>query len=292
MFDTLNIPQRKVKGWSNINCPFCKNPPDTHFNGGFSEKVPAYNCWRCGKHYWLEALSLVLKISPIQAKKITESYSTEGRIEKKESKGNDLKLPGYDILTKYEQNYLINRGFNIPYLQRKYGIQGGGIAGTWSYRIIIPIFYQGKLVSWTGRSIFDRKTIDELQIPRYKNLSVEASVMNPKDIFFNLDNCRNDTVILLEGPFDVLKMGDGFTCSLGTSVTSSQILLLKNRFKEVIIAFDNEISAQEKAKKLAVNLDMVGLNVSICNICKDFNKNDPGELSMVEVKAIRKELNM
>ena len=164
--------------------------------------------------------------------------------------------------------------------------------GEWSYRIIIPIFFEGRLISWTGRSILDRKTLDEEKIPRYKNLSVEKSAINPKDILFNIDNCRGDSVVLVEGPFDVLRMGDGFVCSLGTSFTTRQIMLLKERFKEVMVAFDNEPSAQDKAKKLAIELDMVGVNSYVVNICADYNKNDPGELTANEAKEIRKVLEI
>lgn len=292
MFDTLKIPHRKVKGWANVNCPYCKNPPDEHFNGGFSEFGHAYNCWRCGKHYWLEALSLILHMSPSQAKRVAEGYSTASAVEKKESTGKDLILPGFDDLNAFETEYLKQRGYNIPYLQKKYGIKGGGVLGEWSYRIIIPIFFEGRLISWTGRSILDRKTLDEEKIPRYKNLSVEKSAMNPKDILFNIDNCRGDSVVLVEGPFDVLRMGDGFVCSLGTSFTTRQIMLLKERFKEVMVAFDNEPSAQDKAKKLAVELDMVGVNSYVVNICADYNKNDPGELTANEAKEIRKVLEI
>jgi len=291
LFDDMHIPQRRTKGWSNVNCPLCRNPVDTHFNGGFSDSSPAYNCWRCGKHYWLEPLSLILKTTPFEARKIVDSYSfnTANKPVDYERKQN-IVLPGCKELTRGEFEYLKNRQFNIPYLQKKYGIRGGGIAGDWSYRIIIPVFLEGKLVSWTGRSILDRKTIDELKIPRYKNLSIENSVINPKEILFNVDNCRNTYVILVEGPFDVLKMGDDCVCSLGTSVTAAQKKFLLSRFRKVFIAFDNEVSAQQKAKKLAVELDMLGIEVEVVNICADYNKNDPGELTTKEVLAIKKEL--
>ena len=90
---------------------------------------------------------------------------------------------------------------------------------------------------------------------------------------------------------DVLKMGDDTICSLGTSVTREQELFLKNRFDKVFIAFDNEPSAQDKARHLGMNLSSVGLKVEVVNICEDFNKNDPGELNESEVRQIKKELN-
>ena len=294
LFQKHGLEMRRSKTWVNVNCPFCKNPIDTHCNGGFSEGVPAFNCWRCGKHNWAEALSLILNVSPIEAKKIARQYSSQSSlpIERKTSRGENLKMPGFESFTDGEREYLENRGFDINYLKKKFGIRGGGIAGEWSYRILIPIFYNARLASWTGRSILPREIIDQDKIPRYKNLSVEKSEINPKDIFFNLDNSRNNSVILVEGPFDVLKMGDNTICSLGTSVTSAQKLLLLKRYKKVFIAFDNEPAAQEKAKKLGKDLNSLGLEVEVVNICEDFGKNDPGELVLDEVIGIKKELEL
>ena len=205
------------------------------------------------------------------------------------ARGQNLNLPGYH-LDENEREYLSSRGFDPDYLQSKFHIRGGGITGEWSYRILIPIYYHDVLVSWTGRSILSKDYQKEHKIPRYKNLSIEQSVINPKEIFFNLDNCDKDKVILVEGPFDVLKMGDDTVCSLGTSVTREQELFLKNHFKKVFIAFDNEPAAQEKARHLGMNLNSAGMEVEVVNICEDFGKNDPGELSENEVMLIKKEL--
>lgn len=291
---------RTSKDWVNTNCPFCRKPVDTHCNGGFSLTVPSYNCWRCGKHNWVEALSLIYNISPLEARKMAYNYSYgDTVIEKKISKGHNLKLPGYSTLTENEIKYLTNRNYNIPYLQKKFGIQGGGIWGDWSYRIIIPIFYKGELVSWTGRSILDKSVMKELNIPRYKNLSIEQSVVDPKTILFNSDNSRNDSVILVEGPFDVMRMGNDTVCSLGTSVTEAQKLYLVQNYGKVFIAFDNEVSAQNKAHKLGKELVSLGTEVEVVNICEDYiknengiimPKNDPGELTQKEVNEIKTEL--
>ena len=294
LFERHKLELRKSKGWVNVNCPFCKNPPDTHCNGGFSESVPAFNCWRCGKHNWVEALSLIFQVSPTEAKKMALNFSAGSAtpLSKKVSLGKNLKMPGYESFTEVEKDYLERRGFFIPEVKRKFGIRGGGIAGEWSYRILIPIFYNGRLVSWTGRSILPKDILDQDKIPRYKNLSVEKSEINPKDIFFNLDNSRNDSVILVEGPFDVLKMGNDTICSLGTSVTSAQKLLLLKRYKKVFIAFDNEPAAQEKGRVLGKDLNSLGLDVEVVNVCEDYCKNDPGELVKKEVVEIKKELGL
>lgn len=292
IFNELHIPTRNnVRLWSNINCPFCTNPPDTHFNGGFNLISPRYNCWRCGGHSWYDALSKVTGIPVNQIGSFVKSYSyvSKEKDVRKTALAEHLDLPGYK-LNEEEMKYLKDRGFDVNYVRNKFHLRGGGVAGDWSYRILIPIYYNRVLVSWTGRSILDRETIKKLNVPRYKNLSVEQSVINPKEICFNLDNSKKDSVILVEGPFDVLKMGDNTICSLGTGVTHEQELFLKNRYKKIFICFDNEPSAQEHGREVGMNLSAVGVDVELVNICQPFNKNDPGELNYSEVEAIKKEL--
>ena len=293
LFEDAHIKTRDdlSRGWTHTNCPFCKNPPDTHYNGGFDMNNPRFYCWRCGSHSYYDAVSKILNISISETKELFKSYNfiSDKKTIVRVAKAEHLDLPGYH-LDENEKEYLRSRGFDPEYLQNKFHIRGGGICGDWSYRILIPIYYNRVLVSWTGRSILDKQTIKELEIPRYKNLAIEQSVINPKEIFFNLDNCNGKGVILVEGPMDVLKLGDDTICSLGTSVTREQELFLKNKFDKVYIAFDNEPAAQDKARHLGMNLSSVGLKVEVVNICEDFNKNDPGELNESEVRQIKKEL--
>ena len=292
IFDNAHIPTRNTsKGWTNVNCPFCVNPPDTHFNGGFNILSPRYNCWRCGGHSWYDALSKILNIPVNQITQFVKSYSyiSKEKDTKKVAMAEHLDLPGFR-LSDEERDYMRNRGFDPDYIQSKFHIRGGGKAGEWSYRILIPIYYKNVLVSWTGRSILDKETLKKFNIPRYKNLSIEQSVINPKEICFNLDNSTQDKVILVEGPMDVIKMGDNTICSLGTGVTPEQILFLKNRYKKIFICFDNEISAQEHGREVGMNLSSVGVDVELVNICEPFRKNDPGELNYNEVKIIKEEL--
>ena len=293
LLEKFKVPVRTDvnKGWVNVNCCYCDNPPDEHFNGGFNVRNPRYSCWRCGSHYWVEALSKTIGVPFGEAKRVADAHSfvTSEPEEKKRAMAERLDLPGYP-LNDSEKAYLRQRGFDVDWVQSKFRLRGGGLAGEWAQRIIIPVYYKRVLVSWTGRSLLSRELIKELGVPRYKNLSIEQSVVNPKDVFFNMDNATKKSVMIVEGPFDAMKMGDDCVCSLGTSVTDAQRLLLKERYEKVFVCFDNEPSAQEKARKLGMNLASVGMEVEVVNICEPFGKNDPGELENSEAAAIKKEL--
>ena len=277
----------------NSNCPYCDTKIDS-FNMGFNPAGDYCTCWKCGGHRLDDALSKLLSIPKNKIDEVIEQY--KGRMTllnklngKRIGLASELKLPT-DTFTPMERKYLTSRNFNPKLLHNKYKVVGGGITGDWKYRIIIPLIINGKIISWTGRSILEKSKLKELNIPRYKNLSIEESVINPKECLFNLDHAKNKTVVLTEGAFDVMRLGDDFICSFGTSLTQSQIKELKMRYEKIFIMFDNEPEAQEKAKKYGMMLSSVGVDVEIVDAYSDFNKNDGGELNDEEVKIIRKEL--
>lgn len=281
------------RGWVNTNCPFCDDKPDS-FNLGFNPAGNYYHCWKSKHGYSLqEMLSVLLNIPVASVDEVLKDYAGKGEVlpEKKKSKVKFLELPT-DTFTPVERKYLKSRGFSPSYLNKKYHIVGGGIAGKWKFRIIIPIYYNGQLMSWTGRSILSKEKLKKLGIPRYKNLSIEKSVKNPKELFFNLDNCRGKEVVLTEGAFDVLRFDGNAICSLGTELTEGQVSLLAEKFEKVFILFDNEPEAQEKARKFGLQLSSIGIEVEIVDAYGDFGKNDMGECSPEEIKKIKEFINI
>lgn len=279
------------RGWVNTKCIYCGG---SSYKLGFNPTEDYCTCFACGLHNLKETLSKILSVPKKDIDDVIEQYKTRTIIlnklnDKKTTAVKNLVLPT-DTFTPIERKYLKSRNFNPSYLHKKYNVVGGGIVGDWKYRIIIPVIINGKIVSWTGRSILEKSKLKELNIPRYKNLSIEESVINPKECLFNLDHAKNKTVVLTEGAFDVMRLGDDFICTFGTSLTQSQIKELKMRYEKIFIMFDNEPEAQKKAKKYGMMLSSVGVDVEIVDAYSDFNKNDGGELNDEEVKIIRKEL--
>lgn len=283
---------RVNRGWTNVTCPFCD---DKTFNGGFNDTGNYFHCWKCGGHNFEQALSLVTSVPKNQIKDLIQQYtgrnSLLSQLNKKQAKAKKIELPTTGF-TQAEREYLLARNFSPRFLHEKYKVAGGGITGAWKYRIIIPLILEGKIVSWTARSILSKKQQEEQKIPRYKNLSIEQSVIDPKSILYNLDNCNEKIGVLTEGAFDVMRLGDGFFCSFGTELTQSQIMLIKQRFEKIFIMFDNEQPAQKKAKKFGLQIASIGVDVEVVDAYGDFGKNDGGELTDNEVQIIRKELGL
>lgn len=283
---------RVNKGWTNVTCPFCN---DKTFNGGFNNAGDYYHCWKCGGHNFKQALTRVTNIPINQVDDLISQYSGRNsllnKLNKKQAKATKLTLPT-DTFTPAERKYLKERNFSPKLLHEKYKIVGGGITGSWKYRIIIPLVLNGKIVSWTARTILSKKIQQENKIPRYKNLSIEQSVVDPKSVLYNLDHCEDKIAVLTEGAFDVIRMGDGFFCSFGTELTQSQISMIKQRFEKVFIMFDNEEEAQAKARKFGLQIASIGVEVELVDCYGDFNKNDGGQLNEQEVNIIRRELGL
>lgn len=249
-------------------CIFC-NDSSSHL--GWHKTKGFCNCWRCGHHSLFEVCK-ILHIPIQELKKYETRNIILEKLEKKQPIEN-ITLPG-NKLQKMHKDYLIKRGFNPDYLEKKYKLQGTGIIGDLAYRIIIPIFYQNKLISYQGRDITRKSDL------RY--FTFEG--VNLKDYLYNIDNCKEDWIIITEGVFKVFKLNNNTCCTFGAGFSNEQIFQLKN-YKKVYIYFDNDSTGIENAEKLCNILD--GLNVEVFNIQNDKNADD---LNDREIKLLFKKI--
>ncbi len=273
------------RGWVNVQCPM-PGCTDSGRHGGFNISGSYYHCWKCGGHDLKYTFKRLLHISDEKADELIQA--NEGRLNmldrlnKKVATAPKVVWPGKPLIP-IERKYLKGRGYDPDYLVEQYGIAGGGIAGPWRFRILVPLFQDKKLVSFLGRDITEQSN------QRYKNLNIEKSVIDPKHCLYNLDHCRKDHAAVLEGPTDVWTMGDGFVATLGTSVTPEQIRLLGQRFRKVTFLFDPEAEAQGKARKVGAQLAAMGTEVELVDLELD---HDPGDCDEDEVRYIRRELGL
>jgi len=127
-----------------------------------------------------------------------------------------LKLPlGTKGLTKGHKDYLINRRFDPDYLEAKYGLLGTGPVGDCSHRIVVPVFYQGQMVSWQARDITGKSEL------RYKSCAPAHEVMNHKRLIYNIDHCPRQSILVVEGFTDCWRFGDHCGATFGTTFTKA-----------------------------------------------------------------------
>lgn len=128
------------------------------------------------------------------------------------------------------------------------------LLGLYANRLIIPITMHHKRVSFVARDY----TNNALHKVLYPTGSEIASCL------FNYDVAiKNDTVIIVEGVFDAMRVGDNAVALFGKTVSMNQTeLLIKGLFKKAIVMLDSDAALE---------------TIEICNTLKTF----------LEVKAVR-----
>jgi len=106
--------------------------------------------------------------------------------------------------------------------------------------------------------------------------------MSEKDILFGAETCTN-TIIVVEGFFDMANIGDGAVCAFGLAYTQEQVRLMAG-YPRRIICFDNSSDAQRVASRLAGDLAVFpGETLQVT-----LDADDPGSASPEEVQELRK----
>ena len=263
-------------GWAQLRCPLCGDPSH-HL--GFNQESNSFKCWRCGKRSAKEIMPL---LSPLPWKEICRRYISKSTVimpkerrQRRPDKG--IILPkDFKPLQDQHKKYMADRGFDWQRIEKEYSVLGTGPLGKWKNRIIIPVIFKGSVVTYTSRDITGRS--DE----RYKACPGKDEGRNIKDCLYSLDKVKGDSVVVVEGPTDVWRLGEGTVATFGVEVSAVQKKLLKD-FKHISILFDPE--AGEEAEKLADDLALFS-DVEIVTIKED----DPGELTDRKAKRIMQRL--
>ena len=273
------------KGWVELNCPFCGNDPSFHLGINLSSGI--YHCWICGaKGHFEKLIQHQLGLSHGAVKKLIEKYEVNFFDEKVPEKNTDqIVFPKglEDSIPQLHKNYLKKRGFNADAVIKKYRLKAYyHIGGKWSYRIVIPIFIDGEIVSFIARDVTDKQT------PKYKNLSNEQSIINVKNCLYGIDSIKKGgKAILVEGVFDQWRVGDGSCAFLGVEYTNQQLFLLyEKELKEVYVMFDSD--AIKKANKLGHVLSTFVPKVEVIEL----DKGDPSDMTDGEINELRKEIGI
>jgi len=273
-----------TRGWVNVSCPFpfCSDPS---FHLGINTESNLYHCWVCGeKGHLKKLLHTILRKPYYEIEQIInsfETYQTEEQEEKIIQPVNtDLLKPYDNNLPALHRNYLISRNFDPDFIQKKYHIRYQYWSGYFAYRIIIPVIENGQIINLTGRDVSGK------QEERYKHLPNDKAILPMKEVLYNIDSIRAK-VIVVEGPTDCWRIGDGSVGTMGVEYTQAQIKLLANKnLKKAFILFDKE--AEKNAEKLANALSSFVGYVEVLYL----DKGDPADMDQEEVKTLRKEIGI
>jgi hypothetical protein len=262
-------------GWINIACCFCGKDP---YLGIHIEKCFAC-CWACGYHPLWQVISFITGLPTSECSRLARSLPRREESEvTRPKKTGTLKMPrGLDHLSNPHRDYLRSRGFKPRHIAQQWAVQGLGpfVERRLSWRLFIPVYVDGLMVSWTTRAIGEKE-------PRYLSAYDEDSEISINDCIYGIDYVGS-TIVLVEGPIDVWTIGPGAAALMGLKTSPCQLARLSNVPRRVI-CFDSEPDAQERARRLANDLSCLPGSTMQVTLCtgKDPNSADPAEIATLK----------
>jgi hypothetical protein len=279
-------------GYVGIRCRFCD---DDSNHLGIRIKDLQCSCWKCGGHSFPRLVQIIVGCPLREAKLITRNIEHDEdikpqRFESYSKKKNILPENARDLFPRVHLEYLRSRGFSPKQIIRKYSLKAVYRSGKYKFRIIIPAFERRKMIAFTSRDVTNE------QDPKYLAASAGECKVNPSEVIYNIDTVeRGRDAILVEGPFDVFKMGDGAICFFGVQLTGQRLLKLRSKeIRRLFVFYDADKPGRKQARRIARIAAPCVRSVEILKIqdaiVRD-SKTDPGSLSLDQCRRIKSYLD-
>lgn len=241
-------------GWISFNAICCHNrgeSRDTRQRGGLlmTEQGWNYHCFNCGfKAGWTPGHNIskntrnllswfglsnedISKLN-LYVLKTRDQTNSKEKIIDLHLESRELPKDSSSFQTLFDQgcedpdfisvvSYVMNRGMKLEWFDWHWSSEPG-----YRQRVILPIYYQNRIVGWTSRKINPGG-------PKYLS-DMQSGTL------FNLDRQSTDRsiVILVEGPFDAIAI-DGVAI-MTNEINEIQTTRIKNLGKSVIVVPDKD----------------------------------------------------
>ena len=286
VLDQLHIPYQTEghkhcrPGWANTKCCFCEGNPGLHL-GIRLDGSGAY-CWRCGNKPIYRTLSKLSNTPESQVRILAHRYiwtkpaskSTKVSIRRKA-----FKYPsGVGLLLPSHKRYLRIRNFPVNSLIKDWDILGAGHTAKlgeidYKWRLIAPIIWEGKVVSFQGRSVSDKVE------PKYKACPKDRELIEHQRIVYCHPDCDwSKPVVVVEGITDVWRLGKQAVAVFGIDYTIPQVRAIckkkrKAGDRQVIVLFDDDPQAIIAGERLVADLAFRGMEAR-----QEIIVGDPGAM--------------
>lgn len=257
------------EGWLNTDCPQC-GPGSNKFHLGFNLAGRYFHCWKCG---WIPTRK-VLTLWKVPDEKARSFGAVRPLHLPKQIVAGRLKEPvGRAPLLPVHRRYLKRRGFDPEELERIWGLEGLGLVAVLPWRIYIPISFREQRVTWTTRAV------GKVQA-RYISATPAEEAVPIKELIYGLDLVR-DSIVVVEGPADVWRIGPGAGALFGSAYTQAQVRLIAQVPRRFILL---DRDAAHVARRLAGELGSYpGRTVLL-----DSRADDPGTMDDRELARLRR----
>lgn len=274
-------------GWVNVPCPFCTGNPGYHL--GYNMETNHFHCWRCGSKFVDKVISKLLNITLPEARALIKQYGGTSHHSRKEPRAKinltPFKYPtGVTKLKSNHIRYLVGRGFDPELLEAVWGVSGTGPVSylnkiNYSHRILAPIFWEGREVSFQTRLMRSNKDFKYLACPMSREIIHHQRILYGKPLEWGRRG------VCVEGITDVWRLGVRSFAVFGIDYTPYQVREIKRHFDEVVILFDPDPQARKQAEKLRDELEYFKVKVHIEDI-----PQDPGSMSQDDADHLMKQL--
>jgi len=284
------------EGWVNVPCPYCTGNAGYHL--GFNTFGKYYSCFRCEGKPLVGTIAKLINVPWSKAEELVLTYKLFSSSSQKEYEGKLTKIGTEKFryptdthpMQSHHRKYLMGRNFNPKKLERIYGLQGTGpfsriklnskdkdIVLKTSWRVLIPIYWQGSIVSWQLRDITGR------QEKKYIVCPMEYERVHHKFILYCLGGVlpKGGIGIWVEGVFDVHRVGPLAFSTFGITYTQEQLELIIRHFRRVYIWMDPDPQATRQAKKAEAYLRSHGVET-----CIIYTESDPADFQQEEVDEL------
>ena len=274
---------KTTRGFVNIHCPFCVGSKNYHLGIELDGKVA--HCWRCGTHSTRKVFETILRLPPTQIQSILRKYGGQSQVPEKRFKirKKEHRLPtDTGPLEERHKRYLRQRNFDPEDVKGTWGILATGpmslLDGVdYKHRILAPIYWDGKPVSFQARDITGKHPSKYMACPE------ERELIKHKSILYGRQEEWDDVGICVEGIPDVWRLGTKSFATFGIEYTNRQVREMARVFRRIIILFDEDAAAQAQAQKLRAALLFRGREAVIEQI-----SGDPGSLDAKAAKQLVK----
>ena len=227
-----------------IRCPFHKNGMEKQASAALYKANWFFKCFTCGESMPFHRLYQELKHEPWNEHgtiKLVEKDLYERRVQQLEKERSSFEIIAGKITEVYDNAkalaYCRSRSLSDAFI-KEFKIRATDLCQfknkkLWHDRLLIPIYYQGKLYSLEGRDYLRTQT---------------PKCLYPKDaqvsICFNQDNLRKDQpLVVCEGLMDIPKVWEyvtkNTTVTFGVSLAQEQKDFLKD-CKNLILFIDDD----------------------------------------------------
>lgn len=261
-------PKRKTTpgGWTSFNAPCCVHnghSADTRGRGGLIANADggvSYHCFNCGfKTSWqpgrnvsyklrrllqwmnapddvINKLSLAVMrenegIEAVQALRGMPALPKFNTVPLPEDAVKITDITDFDKYTMSVLEYMAHRNLNVDDTDYYWSP-----SLAYRDRLIVPFFYEGRIVGWTARTVVGDKN------PRYLMESQPGFV-------YGLDEQTPNKVftIVTEGPIDAIHIEGCALC--GSDINDQQALLLDRLGKQIIVVPDRDRNGKNLAEQ-------------------------------------------